>query len=241
MTPTRRIAITTGILFIAATTASLVGAALLPSLNGTEYLAGVAVDQNQATAAALAYLVAAFASVGIAITLYPLIRRVGQGLALGAVVFRALEATMYTVGVVSLLTLLPVSRAFVTAGEDHTLQAIGDTVVKVHDSSAVMAVFAFSAGALLYYYLFFRSRLIPRWLSGWGILAIILILIACVSAVVSGNPVTSYVALAAPIGVQEIVLALWLLIRGFNRTDLDHRAGFGQQEDAPTGRVEVRA
>ena len=242
MSPTRRIAITTGVLFMTATAASLVGAALLPALHGTDYLAGMAGDQNRATASALAYLIAAFGSVGIAISLYPLMRRVGEGLALGAVVFRALEAAMYTVGVVSLLTLLPISQDFVTAGEDRaSLQAIGDTIVAVHDSSAVLGVFAFSAGALMYYYLFFRSRLIPQWLSGWGIVAIVLMLIACVSAVVSGNPVTSYVALAAPIGVQEIVFALWLLIKGFSRSDLDPGVSLGQHQDAPAARVEVQA
>ena len=94
MMSARRVAITTGVLFIVATVASLVGAALQPSLTGTDYLAGVAAHENQATASALAYLIGAFASVGIAVSLYPLMRRSAKGLALGSVVFRALEATM---------------------------------------------------------------------------------------------------------------------------------------------------
>ena len=64
--------------------------------------------------------------------------------------------------------------------------------------------------------LFFQSRLIPRWLSGFGIVAIILMLAACVLALFSGNRITSYIPLAAPIGLQEMVLAVWLIVKGFN-------------------------
>jgi hypothetical protein len=77
-------------------------------------------------------------------------------------------------------------------------------------------VFAFSLGAFMYYYLFFQSRLIPRWLSGWGIVAIILMTAACVLALFSDNPVTGYILLAAPIALQEMVLAVWLIVKGFN-------------------------
>jgi hypothetical protein len=68
----------------------------------------------------------------------------------------------------------------------------------------------------MYYYLFFQSRLIPRWLSGFGIVAIILMLAACVLALFSGNLITSYIPLAFPIFLQEMVLAVWLIVKGFN-------------------------
>ena len=68
----------------------------------------------------------------------------------------------------------------------------------------------------MYYYLFFQSRLIPRWLSGFGIVAIILMMVACVLTLFSGNRITSYSPLAAPIAVQEMVLAVWLIAKGFN-------------------------
>ncbi|MBI5032567.1 MAG: DUF4386 family protein [Chloroflexi bacterium] len=53
------------------------------------------------------------------------------------------------------------------------------------------------------YYLFFQSQLIPRWLSGFGIVAIILMMAACVLALFSGTRITSNIPLAAPIAVQE--------------------------------------
>jgi hypothetical protein len=122
------------------------------------------------------------------------------------------------VTVVGLMSLLTLSQQFITAGAaDRTsLQAIGDLLVSIRAHAGLLAVFAFCLGAFMYYYLLFQSRLIPRWLSGFGIVAIILMMAACVLALFSGNLITSYITLAAPIGVQEMVLAVWLIVKGFN-------------------------
>ena len=88
--------------------------------------------------------------------------------------------------------------------------------MSVHNRAALLGVFAFCVGAFMYYTLFFRSRLIPRWLSGFGIVAIIAMLVACVLSLFSGNRITSYIPLAAPIALQEMVLAVWLIVKGFN-------------------------
>ena len=93
---------------------------------------------------------------------------------------------------------------------------MSDLVVSTRDHASVLGVFAFCLGAFIYYYLFWRSRLIPRWLSGCGMAAIVLMTAAAVSALFSDEPVTGYVLLAIPIGLQEMVLAVWLIVRGFN-------------------------
>lgn len=143
---------------------------------------------------------------------------VGCGPALGSVIFRTIETIFYTVGVVCLLSLLTLGQQFTTAGAaDRTsLQAIGNLLVSVRDHAALMGVFAFCLGAFMYYTLFFQSRLIPRWLSGFGVVATILMMTACVLALFSGNRITSYIPLAAPIAVQEMVLAVWLIVKGFS-------------------------
>jgi hypothetical protein len=219
MNTTRKIAVIKGVLFILATlTGPLLATPLTPDLTGTDYLTRFSEHTNQAAGGVLLWIISAFTGAGIAIAMYPVLKEQNAGLALGSVVFRTLEAAFYMIEVVCLLALLTLSQQFRTAGAaDRTsLQAIGNLLVSVRDHAALVAVFAFCVGAFMYYYLFFQSRLIPRWLSGFGIVAIILMMAACVLALFSGNLITSYIPLAFPIFLQEMVLAVWLIVKGFN-------------------------
>jgi Domain of unknown function (DUF4386) len=226
MDPNRRTAVTAGIVFIAATAANLLGTAIeQPILTGMDYLTRISADPTPISIGGLFELVAAGTSASIAIVLYPVLKSWGRSLALGAVVFRAIEAVMYTLGAVSMLALRDVAQQFTqAAGADRAwLQALGDSLLSVREVAILAGVFAFAMGALMYSFLFYRSRLVPRWLSGWGIVAELLMLVACLSALFSGNPVTSYVILILPIAAQEMVLAVWLLARGFSPETLGAR------------------
>jgi hypothetical protein len=215
----------TGVLFITATVADLLGAAVRPDLASADYLAQVSLLGNRVAAGALLLLVAAFACAGIAVSMYPILRKAHAGLALGSVVFRTMEAVMYVIAVVSLLSLLTLGEQLVSAGaiERASLGVVGGLLLSVREHAALAGVFAFCLGAFLYYCALFQSRLIPRWLSGWGIAAIILMTAAAVLALFNDDAVTSYVPLALPIFLQEMVLAVWLIARGFGpsavRTD----------------------
>ena len=219
MNSTRKIAVITGVLFILATlTGPLLATPLTPDLTGTDYLTQFSAHFNQAAGGVLLWIISAFTGGGIAIAMYPILKERNAGLALGSVIFRTIEAAFYLIGKVSLLSLLTLSPQFTIAGTiDRTvLQAIGNLLVNVYDHSGLVAVFAFCVGALMYYYSLFKSRLIPRWLSGFGIVAMILLNTACILSLFSGNRITSYIPLAAPIAVQEIILGVWLIVKGFN-------------------------
>ena len=215
----RKIAVITGVIFIIATLMGpILAAPLLPDLTGTDFLTLVSANPIQAAGGVLFSIIGYLACAGIAVVMYPVLKKWNAGLALGSVVFRTIETAFYMVGLVALMSLLKLGQRFTTAAAaDRTsLQAIGNLLVSIRDYAALLAVFAFCLGAFMYYYLFFQSRLIPRWLSGFGIVAIILITVACVLALFSGNRITSYIPLAAPIAVQEMVLAVWLIVKGFN-------------------------
>jgi hypothetical protein len=214
----RKIAVITGVLFIIATVLPLLAAPLVRDLNSVDYLTRSSANTNQAAAGALLILIGYFGCAGIAVVMYPVLKKWNAGLALGSVVFRTIETAFYVIGLISLLSLLTLGRQITSAGaaDRSSLQAIGNLLVSVRANAGLVAVFAFCLGAFMYYYLFFQSRLIPRWLSGFGIVAIILMLAACVLALFSGNRITSYIPLAAPILLQEMVLAVWLIVKGFN-------------------------
>jgi hypothetical protein len=214
----RKIAVITGSVFVVATVTALLAAALVSSLSGTDHLARISTHTDRVAAGAFLYLIAAFTSVGIAILFYPVLKKWNVGLALGSVVFRTIEAVFYMVAVVSLLSLLTLSQRFSTAGSTDrvSLQVVGDFLLSLRDHASLLGVFAFSLGAFMYYLIFFQSRLIPRWLSGFGIAAVILMMAACVSSLFSGHPVTGYTLLVIPIALQEMVLAVWLIANGFS-------------------------
>ncbi len=217
MNSSRMPAVATGVLFITATVADLLGAAVRPDLTGADYLTQVAAQGNSVAAGVLLLLIAAFACAGIAVSMYPIVRKANAGLALGSVVFRTMEAVMYVIAVVSLLSLLTLGQQFVSAGaaERASLGPVGGLLLSLREHAALAGVFAFCLGAFLYYCAFFQSRLIPRWLSGWGIAAIMLMTTAGVLALFNDDAVTSYVPLALPIFLQEMVMAVWLITRGF--------------------------
>lgn len=222
MTSARRISIATGALFILATISALAAAALDPSLTGGDLVAGVADHPQRLGAAALLYLIAAGTSAGIALALYPLLKQVNATLALGSVVFRTIEAVFYTAAVVSLLSILPLGQEFATepATTRAAIHTVATSLISMRDHSTLAGVFALNVGALMYYTVFYRSRLIPRWLSGWGIAAVAPMTAACLMALFTDSPVTGYTILILPIAVQEMVLAVWLLVKGFQPVSL---------------------
>ncbi|MBU1175707.1 MAG: DUF4386 domain-containing protein [Alphaproteobacteria bacterium] len=202
-----------GVVFIAATTASIAGSVLLPDASDVDYAALLAAQAPNVAGSALLTLVAAFSSAGIAVVLYPVLRRYGPTLATASVVFRAIEAAMYILGVVILLSIL--SLGLDSTGDDAARLLATETLRSLRSHASLAGVFAFCLGALAYYALFLIVPLAPRWLSGAGIVAIALMLVACVLALVADREITSYVALALPIAVQEMVLAVWLIVKGF--------------------------
>lgn len=210
-----------GGLLITATVASLTSTGLLnPLLNSSDYLVKVFAAQDRVVAGAFFQLVAAFASAGVALSLYPVLRRHDEGLSLGSVGFRVIEGVLYLVGAIDALLLVGLSQQFVQSGMPHSssFQSSGELLLSFRNEASLAAVMAFYAGAAMYYHVFFRSQLIPRWLSAWGLggAALGLVVALFVWFRVTGYMSTPQVVLNVPIGVQEIVLAVWLIVKGFH-------------------------
>jgi hypothetical protein len=218
------------VLLVVATAASLISGQLLAPVTGPDRLTTAGDHHAQVSTGVLLVVVAALAAPGVAIALYPVLRRFGEGLALGAVCFRVIEGVFYALGMTALSSLWTLSREFVDAGapDDQHYRTLAHTLLaQYHWLVDVGLLLAFGLGGLLYYLVFFRSKLIPVWLSVWGIVGVVLLMIAGVLVMfdVIGPLSAGQVALAAPIGVQEMVLAGWLLVKGFDRSVLASRPG----------------
>jgi hypothetical protein len=222
MNTNRKIAIIAGVLFIIATVASVLGTLFSkPILDATDYLIKISANENRIAIGALLAFIAALASASIAISLYPVLKKYNQGLALAAVGFRLIEGVFNVVRVMGLLLLLTLSQEFVKAGapDSSYFQTSGALIVAGRDwVGNVGLLLAFSLGALMYYYIFYQTRLVPRWLSGWGLVGATLCMVAGILVMfrVIGPMSTAQIVLAVPIGLQEMVLAVWLIVKGFN-------------------------
>ena len=218
----RKCAVVAGVLFITAIAAGVLSKLLLGLVEQPDYLSTIAGNQSRMALGALCIIVMSFAGAGIAIALYPVLRRHGEGMALGAVSFRTMEAVIFLVAGIVQFSLLALSERYLTAGpaEAASLGAIGAWLLEAEVwlfSSA--GAIAFALGALLYYWIFFRSRLIPRWLSVWGLIAIVMNLAMAVSVLFGLSPDSGTASvLTLPIFLNELVLGVWLIAKGFDRS-----------------------
>lgn len=220
MNPERNWALVTGLLFIIATVSAFAGDAILgPVLASTDILATIAPAQARVALGVVVKVISAVTSAGIAISLYPVLRRHSEGLALGSVCLRAIEAVFYLVSVLGLLALLSLGKGYATAGPGlgAQMQVLVGLIRELRTwAGFILAVMAFCLGAGMYYWVLLRTRLVPSWLSVWGLLALGMLLAMVVLILLGGKAEGSLLALAAPIALQEMVLALWLILKGFD-------------------------
>jgi hypothetical protein len=213
-------AIAVGVLFILCSAAAILSIVPLGATVGAPVdFAKLAGSDNAVIMTALIEFVWAASGMGIAIALYPVLRLFNPTLALGAVAGRVVENVFILIGTLSLLALLTVSQQAADSAAPASFQATGDALVAVREwAPGFVAMLAFVVGTFLYNYVMYRSRLVPRWLSGWGLVGAVLSLVATVYAGFTQNFGFTTVndVLSAPIGLQEMVLAVWLIAKGFN-------------------------
>ena len=221
MDTNRRIAVVAGAAFLIATIAQVVGVVLVsPILSAPDYLTEIAANEGRVLWGALLQSIGAIACTGIALALYSALRGHNHGLAIGSVGFRTIEGVLHILIAVCWLLLVTLSREAASAGTPgaSASDVTGALLIAGPDWLAPLALLAFGAGALCYYWAFFQSRLIPRWLSAWGLVAIGLAVVSALLVLVGliESFSTPQLVLALPIAVQEMVLAVWLIARGFN-------------------------
>lgn len=221
----RSTAIIVGVLFIIGTVAGISsGIVTGPVLSDSNYLATVAANESSIVLGALLVLVMGFPLAMIPVMMFPIFRKYSEPLALGAVVFRGvLEAVTYMVLATCWLLLIPVSQGFVSAGAADAVlfQGLGAFLTQAGYWTEHILALVFTIGALMLYWLFFKTRLIPRWLALWGFIGAILYFAAPIANMFDPqHPALSlgvkWGNLMAPLAIQEMVFALWMIIKGFD-------------------------
>jgi Domain of unknown function (DUF4386) len=223
MSTNRKTAIIVGVLYIIGTVAGVLSVVVTqPILGGPDYLTKIAANESQIVTGILLVLTMGFALAMVPAVLFSILKKYSEALALGYVVFRgALETVAYIAMSICWLFLILISREYAAAGASNAsfIQTLGTVFLKGNDSISSILVIIFSLDALMLYYLFYSSKLIPRWISVWGFIAILLhfstaflmlfrLVAPGMSAIVD--------VINLPIFLQEMVMAVWLIAKGFN-------------------------
>jgi hypothetical protein len=204
-------------------TSAIVGGEVLSStisgkpLEGVDMLVLVSANATQLTASAFFILMMGISLTAMTVFLYPIFKKDSEELAAGMLLFRgALEGTWYILVTLGILSLVSLGNEYVAAGANlAALQSMGNVLYKFQDFIGPVGTLVFLVGAACLYVSFYRTRLIPRWLSIWGLIGMVPYLAyALLHFFNMDNGIGLYFQI--PLAIQEIVMGLWLLIAGFN-------------------------
>lgn len=219
MNPRKNVGRIVGALFLISNVVFLTGAFLLvePILGAPDYLALISAKRAQVVVGALLEFSNAIAYLGIAVLVYPILRQRFPSMALMYVGFRLVEFVMQTLSDLSPLVLLTISEEFVGAGaaEALSLQAIGTLLVAQRAWAFQMVTLALVLGAFLLYPMLYQTKLVPRFISVWGLLGAAAVFVTFLLDVF-GLPQGVVGILSILMLSNELFLGGWLIVKGFS-------------------------
>ena len=219
MNTNRKTAVAVGALFLFSNVTFLLGAFVFvePILGAPDYLTLASASRTQVVLGALLELVNGIAYVGIAVLVFPILRQRFESMALWYVGFRIIEFVMQTLSDLSPLSLVRLSEEFVRVGaaESSSFQALGTLLLAERYWAFQMVTIALVLGALMFYSMLYRSRLIPRFISVWGLVGALAVLATAMLDTFGINP-GSLEFLGVLMLLNELFLGVWLIVKGFN-------------------------
>ena len=206
----RKTARIVGALFLTVMVTWFIGSEIIGSiLNAPDYLVNVYPNRIRVIIGVLFELIQVAAVVGIAVMMYQILKKYNERVALGYVIFRILECTMLIAAAISPLLLITLSQEYLKAGAPdasafQTLSTLFMTL-REHWTLMMLAIF-YSLAAIMFYYVLYQTKLIPRFISVWGLIGATLAL------------TTPWLGtlLGIPMGLNELFLGVWLIVKGFD-------------------------
>jgi hypothetical protein len=221
--PYRKNAVIAGILFIIATVFLFIGESVYaPILTTPGYLETAYPARITAIVGMLLEFACVLSIPLIPVFLFPVLKKHSETLALGYIVFRLFEALLFVLGEINELMFISLSQEYLSGqGADAAyLRNTGSSIQAWNDWTFSFYIFIFAIGAMMLYAVLYRSRLIPRFISGWGFISAVLIFTSVLLDMLELNlnfPGMAFeLIFVVPIAVQEMVMALWFIIKGFN-------------------------
>ena len=219
-----------GALFIAGFAVYGTGFALTSSVIGAPgFLSTISATQTTLILGAFLMMLVAPVDVGKAILFYPIVENHGKRTALAYLAAMIVEVVLLSLGALCLLMLVPLGQSAVGTGGG---QALGTLLTEANTMAYQISQMFLGFGAFFLCWLLYRTRLIPQWLAGWGVIGYVLHVAGAIAEIFA-IPIS--LILLIPGGLFELAVAFWLLIKGFNPEA--YARGF--QPEAYGGHTEV--
>lgn len=226
MNSPRKSAAIVGALFIFAIVTLFVGQALYnPIISSTDYLETVYPNKTIITAGIVIEFLGIVGLAFIPTLLFPYLKDHNQTLARGYISIRLFEVVLLSIAQLCKLILIDLSRVYLNAnGADSSFFINTGELIKSllfwNDSGGFVYLIVFVIGMVVIYSAFYQSKLIPRWLSIWGLAAAAAMLLSAIIGTFEILPVTYAVILMLPVPLQEITMSIWLIAKGYNHKAL---------------------
>lgn len=210
----RALAVIVGLLYVLGDASGISSALLTNGLrDDATHLSALAERSGDVRLAALCVLVMGLSLAPIPVLLYPILRRGHHALALAYVVLRgALETAMTLTITIGWWVMLGAAAADPSAGPGTGSALVVRAVRIAQEGAHNIGAIIFSLGAVVFSWLLYRMRLVPRWLAGWGLVAAPFYLTVGVAGLLGAD----VGLLVIPLAIQEMVLAFWLIFKGFD-------------------------
>lgn len=191
-------------------------------ISGMDLLDLVAANSSQVNGGSFLILMMGISLVAMTVFLYPIFRKDSEVLATGMLLFRgALEGAYYFISTIGFLILVLLANEYVASGADSTaLQSMGNVIYQFQSQIGSVGTIMFLIGATCLYISFYRTRLIPRWLSVWGLIGVVPYMAYALLHFFNIDISLGFY-LQMVLAPQEIVMALWLIIKGFDHAAID--------------------
>lgn len=216
----RKTAMVAGVFYLITFIAAIAGLALYgPVLNDPDYIVGAGAD-TRVFLGAFFEVILAIACIGTAVTLFPIVKRQHEGVALGYVSARVLESTVIVVGIISLLSVVTLRQDLAgAAGADAaSLVTVGKSLVAIHDWTFLLGPgLVPGVNGLLLGYLMYRSALVPRAIAVLGLVGGPLLFASGIATLFGlYEQVSAWGFIATlPVAAWEVSLGIWLIVKGF--------------------------
>jgi hypothetical protein len=212
----RTTAIVVGVVWLAGFVLAVVGNNLILSILGVpNHLATVSANSMQVAIGGMLMLICSAAEVALGVLMFPVLKQHDERIALGYLGSKIVDAVFFVVWVIFLLIQIPLGSEYLKAVALDTsyLQALSTVSIQASQYAYQISQIAVVLAGFLLCYMFYRTKLVPRWVAVWGLAGYAVLLFGSVLEVLGFD---LHLIQTIPGGLWELFICVWLIVKGFS-------------------------